>query len=95
MTGPATGPKEHLVPGARVCFTGEVRGLDGTVWSRTDMTEFAARHGLVPVSTVTKTRCDVLVVAEAGTQSGKARKAMEYGKPVLSADAFFEWATGR
>lgn len=95
LTGPASGPEEHLVPGARVCFTGEVRDLAGAVWSRTDMTELASRHGLVPVSTVTRTRCDVLVVAEAGTQSGKARKAKEYGKPVLSADSFFGWVAGR
>ena len=44
-----------------------------------------------PVKTVSKTRCDVLVTAEAGTQSGKARKAMEYGKPVFTADEFFAW----
>ena len=40
---------------------------------------------------MTKTRCDLLVVAEVGTQSGKARKAREYGKPVISADEFFAW----
>jgi hypothetical protein len=44
---------------------------------------------------VTKTRCEVLVTAEAGTQSGKARKAQEYGKPVFSADEFFAWLAGK
>jgi hypothetical protein len=44
------------------------------------------------VQSVTKTRCEVLVTAEAGTQSGKARKAQEYGKPVFTADEFLEWA---
>jgi hypothetical protein len=37
----------------------------------------------------------VLVTAEAGTQSGKARKAQEYGKPVFSADDFFAWLAGK
>jgi len=41
------------------------------------------------VKSVTRTRCEVLVTAEAGSQSGKARKAQEFGKPVLSADDFF------
>ena len=52
----------------------------------------AASAGLTPVKSVTKTRCEVLVTAEAGTQSGKARKALEYGKPVFTADEFLEWA---
>jgi hypothetical protein len=37
----------------------------------------------------------VLVTAEAGTQSGKARKALEYGKPVFCADDFFAWLASR
>jgi ATP-dependent DNA helicase PIF1 len=44
---------------------------------------------------VTKTRCEVLVTAEAGTQSGKARKALEYGKAVFTADEFFAWVADR
>jgi hypothetical protein len=55
------------------------------------MERLAVAAGLTPVQSVTKTRCDVLVTAEAGTQSGKARKAMEYGKPVFCADDFFAW----
>ena len=43
------------------------------------------------MKSVTRTRCEVLVTAEAGSQSGKARKAQEFGKPVLSADDFFTW----
>ncbi len=47
------------------------------------------------MKTVSKTRCDVLVTAEAGTQSGKARKAQEYGKPVFNADEFLAWLAAR
>lgn len=55
----------------------------------------AATAGLKPVRSVTKTRCEVLVTAEAGTQSGKARKAQEYGKPVFTAEEFFAWLADR
>lgn len=51
----------------------------------------AGARSLVAVGSVTKSRCDALVVAEVGTQSGKARKAKELDKPVFSADKFFEW----
>lgn len=82
-----------LVPGARVCFTGTAQDAAGREVSREQMMRFAEAAGLAPVKTVTKTRCEVLVTAEAGTQSGKARKAHELGKPVISADEFLAWVT--
>lgn len=91
FTSPAHVIDDVLVPGARVCFTGEARSPSGRVFDREDMDALAAACGLVPVKTVTKTKCEALVVAEVGTQSGKARKAVDYGKPVFSADAFFTW----
>ncbi|MEB3063670.1 AAA family ATPase [[Mycobacterium] zoologicum] len=83
-----------LVPGARICFTGTAVDGQGRVVERDEMERLAARAGLAPVRSVTKTRCEVLVIAEAGTQSGKARKAQEYGKPVFTADEFFGWVGG-
>jgi NAD-dependent DNA ligase len=80
-----------LVPGARICFTGTAQDLTGRIVERDEMERLAKKAGLAPVKSVTKTRCEVLVTAEAGTQSGKARKAQEYGKPVFSADEFFAW----
>ena len=80
-----------LVPGARICFTGTAADADGRVLERWEMENLARAAGLAPVASVTKTRCDVLVTAEAGTQSGKARKASEYGKPVFCATDFFSW----
>ncbi|GAB2466159.1 AAA family ATPase [Xylanimonas ulmi] len=74
--------------GARVCFTGDATDLTGAPMARADLKAHAERMGLVPVDSVTKTRCDLLVVAELGTQSGKARKAAEYGKPVISVAEF-------
>jgi hypothetical protein len=80
-----------LVPGARICFTGTAQDAAGREVSREEMMRFAEAAGLAPVKTVTKTRCEVLVTAEVGTQSGKARKAHELGKPVISADEFLAW----
>jgi hypothetical protein len=59
------------------------------------MERLAESAGLRPVKTVSKTRCEVLVTAEAGSQSGKARKALEYGKPLFTADEFLAWMAGR
>jgi NAD-dependent DNA ligase len=80
-----------LVPGARVCFTGTAEDDAGRIVDRDEMQDLAAQAGLVPVPSVTKTRCEVLVTAEVGSQSGKARKAREWGKPVFSAAEFFAW----
>ncbi|MCF6390869.1 AAA family ATPase [Mycobacterium sp. MBM] len=93
LTGPAIG--SVLVPGARICFTGTACDAAGREVSREQMTGLAEAAGLVPVRTVTKTRCEVLVTAEVGTQSGKARKAHELGKPVISAEEFLAWVASR
>ncbi|WP_372594027.1 AAA family ATPase [Actinotalea sp.] len=85
------GVPEVLCVGARVCFTGTAVDEAGRVWTRDEMMAAAASRGLVPVPSVTRSRCDALVVAEVGTQSGKARKAKELEKPVLSAAEFFAW----
>jgi hypothetical protein len=81
-----------LTPGVRICFTGTAQDSAGQIVERWEMEQLAASAGLTPVQSVTKTRCEVLVTAEAGTQSGKARKAQEYGKPVFTADEFLAWA---
>jgi hypothetical protein len=84
-----------LVPGVRICFTGTAQDSAGRLVERWEMEHLAESAGLKPVKTVSKTRCEVLVTAEAGSQSGKARKALEYGKPVFTADEFLAWAAGR
>ena len=84
-----------LVPGARICFTGTAQDAAGRIVEREEMERLARTAGLAAVKSVTKTRCEVLVTAEEGSQSGKARKAQEYGKPVFSADDFFAWLAGK
>ena len=84
-----------LVPEARVCFTGTVHDPTGRFVDKGELERLVTSHGLRWAPTVSKTRCDVLVVAELGTQSGKARKAKEYGKPVISAAEFYDWVASR
>lgn len=89
---PAASVDTHLFPGARVCFTGNVIHPHRGLLSREEMWAIALRHGLAISPNMTKTRTDVLVVAQRGTQSGKAKKAIEWGKPVISAQEFLDWA---
>jgi ATP-dependent DNA helicase PIF1 len=84
-----------LVPGARVCFTGTAKTAAGNILSKDEIEDIAAAAGLTPVKSVTKTKCDVLVVAESGSQSGKAGKAHDFGKPVFCADEFLAWVDSR
>lgn len=86
---------DALTPGARVCFTGEVQTTDGRYLERFELEDLARAHGLVPVNSVTKTKCDLLIVAELGTQSGKAKKALDFGKPIFAAEDFLGWVGRR
>ena len=78
-----------LAEGTRVCFTGTAT-FGGEAVGRDTLERLAAMAGLVPVSTVTKKNCDLLVAADASSSSGKARKARDYGIPVLSVAEFVE-----
>lgn len=87
-------PEETLLPGApsdwvgcRVCFTGTAV-VDGGVVERSALELLAATHGLQPVATVSKKGCDLLVAADPSSSSGKARKARDYGIPVISVEEF-------
>lgn len=86
---PVTQPREAAVlePGMRICFTGDAV-LDGCRWDRAELESVAATLGLQPVRSVTKKNCDLLVAADPSTQSGKANKARQYGKPIMALEEF-------
>jgi ATP-dependent DNA helicase PIF1 len=86
---------EVLVPGARVCFSGTVDSPTHGRLSKDQLQERAADCGLAPVPTMTKTKTDVLVVAELGSQSSKAKNAAKWDKPVIPAEEFLDWAQNR
>ena len=81
-----------LIPGARVCFSGSVRSAAHGPLGKEELHRMAESRGLVAVPTLTKTKTDVLVVAEAGSQSSKAKNAVKWGKPVIVAEEFLRWA---
>lgn len=80
-----------LVPGARICFSGSVSSIVSGELSKADLHLMAEARGLVAVQNLTKSKTDVLVVAEAGTQSKKARDAARWGKSVVVAEEFLAW----
>ncbi|MBI1348448.1 hypothetical protein GC163_19415 [bacterium] len=79
---------DSSVSGQSVCFTGELQATIGGHTITRDVAEaLAMKSGLNVVSNVTK-KLDLLVVADPNTQSGKAKKARQYGTRIL-ADAVF------
>lgn len=70
-----------LNPGDLVVFTGEM-SRPRSVWD-----EISAGHGLVPHPAVTK-KVKLVVAADPDSLSGKARKARDYGIPVVTEDGF-------
>lgn len=91
----ATGDLSQVVfRGARVCFTGDAFDTHGRPLARSELEQYTESIGLIPVGSVTKTKCDLLVVAELGTQSRKARAAAGWGKPVMSVSQFLQAQVG-
>jgi DNA polymerase-3 subunit epsilon len=85
--------EDSLSVGKRVCFTGEAFGFSGNTIQRSDLEALAAKVGLNPVKDVTKKGCDILVAADEATMSGKAKKAKEWGIPVISVEKFVTYCT--
>lgn len=81
---------ESDLAGKRVCFTGELVGkLNGQLITRELAERLAANAGLQVIGAVTK-KCDLLVVADPNTQSGKAVRARKYGVRILHEMAFWK-----
>ena len=75
--------------GKRVCFTGELQCLlDGQPITREFAEVLAKGAGLSVLSSVTK-KLDLLVLADPHSQSGKAKKAREYGVRILHEPVFW------
>lgn len=82
-----------LKPGITLCFTGDARDpFDGAPIDRPDLEALAATRGMLSEPNITKSRTDALIVAEVGTQSGKAKKARAWDKPIFSVADFLDWA---
>jgi len=79
-----------LKPGMMVCFTGTAIGQNGEELSRETLESYATTNSLIPVSSVTKKTCDLLVAADKSSMSGKTKKARDYGIPVISVKEFLD-----
>jgi NAD-dependent DNA ligase len=69
--------------GMRVCFTGTAMEPDGKEIPRETLEARAIKFGLIPVGSVTKKACDLVVAADVNSMSSKAKRAKEWGIPVL------------
>ena len=77
--------------GKRVCFTGTFRGTrDGVLLEQPDLIRTAEEAGMTVQKGVTK-KLDLLVTADPYTQSSKAKKARDYGIPILAEQVFWNW----
>ena len=75
--------------GRTVCFTGDSTcSIGGVLLDHRRQQDLAAAAGLVPVGGVTR-RLDILVLADASSMSGKAKKADEYGVRKMAERAFW------
>ncbi|HEX2766002.1 MAG TPA: exonuclease domain-containing protein [Candidatus Limnocylindria bacterium] len=78
--------------GLTVCFTGEsICSVRGRHLTRADQMRFAAEAGANVVDSLTK-KVDMLVLADPASQSGKSRKAAEYGVRRIAEPVFWRMA---
>lgn len=84
-----TGSPRLDLDGMRVCFTGELQSrINGEPITRDVAETLAEQAGFVVLNSVTK-KLDLLVVADPNTQSGKAKKARQYGTRILADSVFW------
>ena len=83
-------PSLSLFEGAKVCFTGKANDATGKEISRESLEAIAIKNGFVPVESVTKKTCDVLIAADKSSMSGKTKKARDYGITVISVSEFLD-----
>ncbi|WEO76306.1 exonuclease domain-containing protein [Cryobacterium sp. SO2] len=88
VAAPAPGTDFSLQPGDLVVLTGDMLRV------RSDWERELRELGLVPWSAVTK-KVKLLVAADTGSLSGKARKARDYGIPIVDEATLIRLARAR
>lgn len=87
--GAKVGGRADSLTGLTVCFTGTLIGrLGGQPITRAKAQELARGAGLVVLEGVTKD-LDILVVADADSMSGKAKKARQHGVRIMAEGVFW------
>jgi len=89
-TRPSASTQIRDLSGQLVCFTGELRGrLKGQPIDRAFAERIAADHGMIVKSGVSR-KLDLLVAADPDSNSGKAKKAREYGIRIITEATFWQ-----
>lgn len=81
---------ELLAPGTRIAFTGRNHLLGGPA-DDDRLKQLCADRELEYKTSVSKTKCDVLIAGDLASMSRKAQNAREYGKPIISQEDFEHW----
>lgn len=82
---------DEIAAGTKVAFTGTaIHPVTGAKLDRSDLAAISIAAGLVPLDRLTKADTDLLVAADPNSQSGKAKKARQWGIAVISVDEFIE-----
>ncbi len=90
LSRPPTATPEASLTGKRVCFTGELQSRhNGQLITREIAEELATKAGLIVMDSVTK-KLDLLVLADPHSQSGKAKKARQYGIRIMHESVFWK-----
>lgn len=83
--------EETLLPGVTFYISGTPHAASGERIAKSEVVTVATERGLIYVDNFGKRACDVLIVSEEGSQSGKARKAAAWGMPVFTLQQFWQW----
>lgn len=81
---------ELLVAGTRIAFTGRNHLLGGPA-DDARLIQLCRDRQLEYKTSVSKSRCDVLIAGDPASMSRKAQNAREYGKPIISQVDFEDW----
>ena len=91
---PAAIQVADLAPATRVAFTGTaIHPHTGQKLDRADLAAMCDTAGLKPQDGLTKRGTDLLVASDPNSQSGKAKKARQWGIPVISVEEFVQRLT--
>lgn len=83
----------RVSPGDRVCLTGTAPSNQlSSDRSKASLRIILDKIGLIEVDSVTKKNCDLVVAYNESSMSGKAKKAREYGIPVIGSEQFLSMA---
>ena len=80
----------EIIPGMKICFTGTYVNEQGIEIDKSKLKQIAKKIGLIPVDSITKKNCDLLVASDIKSMSGKSQKARNFDIPIISTKDFLD-----